>query len=78
MNYSKEFFEWTKTEGEWSFTIKDVSGGMTPGNKRDIKCDGIGFNKMIKEMDGTLMLEMIDGSLKKFIEVKESIINSKN
>ena len=59
MNYSKEFFDWTKTEGEWSFTIKDVSGGMTPGNKRDIKCDGIGFNRMVKEMDTAVIRAIV-------------------
>ena len=78
MNYSKEFFDWTKTDGEWSFTIKDTSGGMIPGDKRNITCDGIGFVKMLKEMDGTLMLEMKDGSIKKFIDVKHSIIDVKN
>ncbi len=74
MNYSKEFFDWTKTEGDWSFTIKDISSGMMPGNRRNINCDGIGFISMIKEMDGTLMLEMEDGSIKKFVDVKHTYI----
>ena len=51
---------------------------MIPGDKRNVGCDGIGFVKMIKEMDGTLMLEMRDGSIKKFVDVKHSIIDAKN
>ena len=75
MSYSKEFFEWSNTEGEYDFVIKDISSSMMPGNHRPNSCDGIGFTRMYKDVDGTLMLEM-DGVLRKFIEVKSEFLNS--
>jgi len=75
MNYSKEFFEWTNTEGDYDFVIKDISSGMLPGNHRPKNCDGIGFTSMYKDLDGTLMLEM-NGVLRKFIDVKSEFLNN--
>lgn len=75
MNFSKEFFEWTKKDGHGDFSIKEVSTGMLPGDKVDITCNGIGFIQMIKEMDGTLMLKMKDGKIEKFVDIKHWIID---
>jgi hypothetical protein len=74
MNYSKEFFDWTNTEGDYDFIIKEISSGMLPGNHRPKSCDGIGFKSMYKDLDGTLMLEM-NGVLRKFIDVKSEFLN---
>ena len=80
MSFSKEFFEWTGSEGNYDFIIKDISSGMLPGNKRPKSCEGIGFVSMYKEIDGTLMLEMkLDNEktqFRKFIEVKSEFLNN--
>lgn len=80
MSFSKEFFEWSGSEGEYDFLIKEISSGMLPGDKRPKSCEGIGFVSMYKEKDGTLMLEMkIDENntkFKKFIEVKSEFLSN--
>lgn len=80
MNFCKEFFDWTNTEGIYQFEIKEISSGMLPGDKRLNFCDGIGFVSMFKESDGTLMLEMkINNNqtqFRKFIEIKSEFLNS--
>jgi hypothetical protein len=75
MSYCKEFFEWTNTEGDYNFSIKEISSGMLPGNNRPNSCNGIGFNAMYKDLDGTLMLN-VDGELRKFIEIKTEFLNN--
>ena len=75
MSYCKEYFEWSNTEGEYDFLIKDISTGMLPGNHRPNKCEGIGFDSMYKDIDGTLMLEM-NGVLRKFVDVKTEFLNN--
>lgn len=75
MKYSKEFYEWSNTSGEYDFSIKDISDSMLPGNHRPNSCEGIGFNSMYKDVDGTLMLEM-SGVLRKFFEVKSEFLNN--
>lgn len=75
MKYCKEFFDWSNTEGEYDFIIKDISSNMLPGNHRPNSCEGIGFTGMYKDIDGTLMLEM-NGVLRKFIEVKSEFLNN--
>lgn len=81
MSFCKEFFEWTGTEGEYDFTIKDISSGMLPGDKRPKSCEGIGFVTMYKDLDGTLLLEMkmnnTETFYKKFIEVKTEFLNNR-
>ena len=81
MSFCKEFFEWTGSEGNYDFIIKDISSGMLPGNRRPKSCEGIGFVGMYKEIDGTLMLEMkLDNEktqFRKFIEVKSEFLNNR-
>ncbi len=75
MSYCKEFFEWTNTDGNFDFSIKEISSGMLPGNHRPKKCEGISFDSMYKDLDGTLMLEM-NGVLRKFVDVKTEFLNN--
>ena len=58
MNYSKEYREWTNSDVEYSFSIKEVSHHMRPGDKSDVSCDGLGFDGMIKIENGALFLKM--------------------
>lgn len=76
MSYSKEFFEWSNSIGDYDFSIKDISSGMLPGNHRPNYCEGIGFDSMFKDLDGTLMLEM-NGVLRKFVDVKSEFLNNR-
>lgn len=80
MNFSKEFFDWTNTKGDYYFEIRQISSTMLPGDRRTNSCDGIGFVSMYKEMDGTLTLEMKindnETQFRKFIEVKSEFLNN--
>jgi hypothetical protein len=58
MNYCKEYKEWTNSNIEYSFSIKEVSHHMRPGDESDVSCDGIGFDGMIKIDNGALFLKM--------------------
>jgi hypothetical protein len=59
MPYSKEFIDWTGTQGiEPDFEIRLVSGGMTNGMSSDVQCDGLNFVGMFKRSDGMLLLKM--------------------
>ena len=75
MGYSKEFIDWTNSKIEHSFEVKEVSGGMLPGDSNNVSCEGTGYIGMYKEMDGTLMLKMKSDNeqgfvMEKYVDVK--------
>jgi len=70
MGYCKEYIDWTNSDVEATFSIRDVSTSMIPGDSRDVSCEGIGFIRMIKADDGDLKLEFKDGSVSRFVDVK--------
>lgn len=75
MKYSKEFTEWTNSNMDYMFEIKEVSGGMLPGDSNNVSCDGIGYIGMYKDLEGNLMLKMKSNNedgfiMEKYVDVK--------
>ena len=58
MGYSKEFIEWTNSDLEYVFEVKEVSAGMLPGDSNNVSCEGTGYIGMFKDFEGNLMLKM--------------------
>ena len=58
MTYCKEYKDWVDPTVEESFSIRETSAKLSPGQTNDnVKCDGIGFIGMYKQEDGLLMLK---------------------
>lgn len=77
MNYCKEYKEWTNSDVEYSFSIKEVSHNMRPEESSDVSCDGLGFDGMIKVANGALFLKMRNENgheYEGFISVKNKYI----
>jgi len=55
MGYSKEFIEWTNSDLEYTFEVKEVSAGMLPGDSNNVSCEGTGYLGMFKDLQGNLM-----------------------
>ena len=63
MKYCKEYKEWVDQSVESTFSIKETSANLRPGDTNDnVKCDGIGFIGMYKQDDGLLMLKFPNDS----------------
>jgi hypothetical protein len=58
MSYSLEYKEWTGSDVEPSFEIKEVSHNMRPGDTSDVTCEGLGFIGMYKNEKGQLQFKM--------------------
>lgn len=79
MGYSKEFIEWTKSDLDYAFEVKEVSANMLPGDSNKITCEGIGYVGMFKDYEGNLMLKMKSNNkdgfvLEKYVDVKSKFL----
>ena len=68
MGYSKEFIEWTNSDLDYTFEVKEVSAGM-------LSCEGTGYVGMFKDFEGNLMLKMNSDNqdgfiMEKYVDVK--------
>lgn len=75
MGYSKEFTEWTNSDIEYTFEVKEVSAGMLPGDSNTVSCEGTGYVGMFKDLQGNLMLKMKSDNqdgfiMEKYVDVK--------
>lgn len=75
MGYSKEFTEWTKSNLEYTFEVKEVSAGMLPGDSNNVCCEGTGYIGMFKDLEGNLLLKMKSDNehgfiMEKYVDVK--------
>lgn len=63
MGYSKQYKEWTNSNVEVDFDVKEESARLAPGGEKDLVCDGIGFIKLTKDEDGLLkcIMKPVDG-----------------
>jgi hypothetical protein len=57
--YCKEYNDWTNSNEEISFSIKEISNDLHPTETNDqYGCDGLGFIGFYKGDDGMLFLKM--------------------
>lgn len=63
MKYCNEYKQWVDPNVEATFSVKETSAHMRPGDTNDnVKCDGIGFVGLYKQDDGLLMFKFPDDS----------------
>lgn len=79
LNYSKEFIEWTNSNLDYTFEVKEISAGMLPGDSNNVSCEGTGYIGMYKDLDGNLMLKMKSNNdngfiMEKYVDVKRRFL----
>jgi hypothetical protein len=63
MVYCEEYKNWVDSTIEATFSIKETSANMKPGDTNDnVRCDGIGFIGLYKQDDGQLMFKFPNNS----------------
>lgn len=63
MVYCEEYKNWVDGSVEATFSIKETSAHMSPGDTNDsVRCDGIGFVGLYKRDDGQLMFKFPNDS----------------
>jgi len=63
MMYCNEYKEWVDQSVEATFSIKETSANMRPGDTNDnVRCDGMGWVGLYKRDDGQLMFKFPNDS----------------
>ena len=63
MVYCEEYKNWVDSTVDATFSIKETSANMRPGDTNDeVRCDGIGFIGLYKQNDGQLMFKFPNDS----------------
>jgi hypothetical protein len=63
MMYCEEYKNWVDSTVDATFSIKETSANMKPGDTNDnVRCDGIGFIGLYKQDDGQLMFKFPNNS----------------
>lgn len=63
MMYCNEYKEWVDKSVDATFSIKETSANMRPGDTNDnVRCDGMGWVGLYKREDGQLMFKFPNDS----------------
>ena len=63
MMYCNEYKEWVDQSVDATFSIKETSANMRPGDTNDnVRCDGMGWVGLYKREDGQLMFKFPNDS----------------